>query len=130
DHIDAIATPSSRGYLVEEEIEDGRELLVGGVRDEVWGPVIALGRGGARVEAHAPSWRLAPLSDQDIVELVAEVDASLDAALVAPVLHAVVALLLAHRDVSEVDVNPVRITSQGAVALDALIVRELEQQEA
>ena len=40
--------------------------------------------------------------------------------LVAPVLRAVEALLLAHPEIIEIDVNPVRLTPDGAVALDAL----------
>ena len=47
DAIDRMATRSrARGYLVEAQVADSAELLVGGVRDPVWGPVIAFGRGG------------------------------------------------------------------------------------
>ena len=65
----------------------------------------------------------------DLLELVAEVDDSLDAAVIAPVLHAVAALLLERDDVVEVDVNPVRLTERGAVALDALVVRAERNEE-
>jgi acetate---CoA ligase (ADP-forming) len=129
DQIDAISTPQTRGYLVEALAEDGVEMLVGGLRDPVWGPVIAFGVGGEAVEAHAPSMRLAPLSDRDVAALVAEVDPSLDPSVVAPVFHAVAALLLAHPEVVEIDVNPVRITDTGAVALDALVVTRTHRQE-
>jgi acetate---CoA ligase (ADP-forming) len=88
----------------------------------VWGPVIAFGRGGHDVEAHKPATRLAPLSDRDVAELVADVDPTIDPDVVAPVLRAVEALLLAHPEIIEIDVNPVRLTSQGAIALDALVV--------
>ena len=46
----------------------------------------------------------------------------MDPDVVAPVLRAVEALLLAHPEITEIDVNPVRLTSQGAIALDALVV--------
>ena len=52
--------------------------------------------------------------------LVADVDPTLDPDVVAPVLRAVEALLLAHPEITEIDVNPVRLTPTGAVALDAL----------
>ena len=123
DAIDAVSGVSSRGYLVEAQIGDGIDLLVGGVRDPVWGSVVAFGKGGSDVERHKPAMRLAPLSDRDVSDFVGEVDSTIDPALVAPLLHAVAALLLASPDVTEVDVNPVRITQQGAIALDALIVR-------
>ncbi len=120
--LDAINAVSSRGYLVEAQIEDGVELLVGAVRDPVWGPVIAFGRGGHGVEAHKPATRLAPLSDRELAELVADVDPTVDVEVVTPVIRAVEALLLAHPEVTEIDVNPVRLTPRGAIALDALVV--------
>ncbi len=126
--LDAITAVSSRGYLVEAQIEEGIELLVGGVRDAVWGPVIAFGRGGHGVEAHKPATRLAPLSDRELAELVADVDPTVDFEVVTPVIRAVEALLLAHPEVTEIDVNPVRLTPRGAIALDALVVCEGRQE--
>ncbi len=120
--IDLVSGPSSRGYLLEAHAEDGPELLVGGVHDPVWGSVVAFGRGGRDVESHRPAMRLAPLSDRDVAELVAEIDPNLDWVALAAVIHAVAALL-ACPGVTEVDVNPVRLTSRGAIALDALVVR-------
>ncbi len=124
DSIDRIATRSSRGYLVEAQVPDSTELLVGGVRDPVWGPVIAFGRGGRDAEHHRPEWRVAPMTDLDVADLVADVDPKLDPDVVAPVLRAVEALLLAHPEIVEVDVNPVRLIPAGVIALDALIVRQ------
>ena len=128
DAVDAIRLPSARGYLVEGQAQSGTELLVGGVRDRVWGPVLAFGRGGVDAESHPAAWRLAPLSDRDVAELVADVDPTIDPEVVAPVLRAVEALLLAHPTITEIDVNPVRLTARGAVALDALVVREGRQE--
>jgi acetyltransferase len=123
DAIDAIPGRSSAGYLVEAQAAPGPELLVGGFRDASFGPTIALGRGGTSVEAYGPpAIRLAPLTEGDIAELVGEVDPDLDPALLTPVLRAVEALLQVS-DVVEVDVNPVRLTPAGPVALDALVVR-------
>ena len=128
DAIDRMATRSARGYLVEAQVADGAELLVGGVRDAVWGPVIAFGRGGRDAERHRPQWRVAPMADLDVADLVADVDPTLDAEALAPVLRAVEALLLSHPEIIEVDVNPVRLTPAGAVALDALIVRKGQEE--
>ncbi len=128
DAIDRMATRSARGYLVEAQVADSPELLVGGVRDPVWGPVIAFGRGGREAERHRPQWRVAPLADLDVADLVADVDPTLDAEALSPVLRAVEALLLSHPEIIEVDVNPVRLTPAGAVALDALIVRKGQEE--
>ncbi len=121
DAIDAASGPTSRLPRGSGDRRRHR-ALVGGVRDSVWGPVIAFGSGGHGVEAHKPSSRLAPLSDLDLAELVAEVQPTMDPDVVAPVIRAVEALLLAHPQITEIDVNPVRLTSQGAIALDALVV--------
>jgi acetyltransferase len=110
-------------FLVEAQAAPGPELLVGGFRDACFGPVVVLGRGGSDVEAFGPpALRLAPMSDADLAELVAQVDPGLDGAALAPVVRAVEALL-AVPDVAEVDVNPVRLTPSGPVALDVLVVR-------
>jgi acetyltransferase len=123
DAIDAIDGRSSTAYLVEAQIEPGPELLVGGYRHPSFGPVVAFGRGGTAVETFGPpATRLSPLDDGELADLVAEVAPDLDAAAVAPVLRAVESILQVP-DVVEVDVNPVRLTPAGAVALDALIVR-------
>ena len=128
DAIDQISGSSSGGYLVEAQVAPGADLLVGGVRDRVWGPVIAFGRGGGDVESRPAAWRVAPLTDLDLAELVAGVDPAIDPRAVAPVLRAVEALLLAHPAITEIDVNPVRLISDGAVALDALVVRDRQEQ--
>jgi acetate---CoA ligase (ADP-forming) len=110
-------------YLVEVEVPPGPDLLVGGTRDRVFGPVVALGWGGTGVERFGrPALRLAPLTAADVDDLVAEVDPMLPASALAPVVHAVAALL-AEPGVAEVDLNPVRLMPWGPVALDALVVR-------
>jgi acetyltransferase len=110
-------------YLVEAEVAPGPDLLVGGTRDRTFGPVVALGWGGTGVERFGrPALRLVPLTAADVEELVAEVDPGVPAGALAPVVQAVAALL-AEPGVAEVDVNPVRLTPWGPVALDALVVR-------
>jgi acetate---CoA ligase (ADP-forming) len=64
-----------------------------------------------------------PLTLADLAEQVAEVDPALDPAPLAPVVAAVAALLAADAAVAEIDLNPVRLTAAGPVALDALVVR-------
>jgi acetate---CoA ligase (ADP-forming) len=125
DDVDAVPgrTPGA-GYLVEAEVGPGRDLLVGGVRDPVFGPLVVVGRGGSAAEAAGPpARRLVPLTLADLAEQVAEVDPALDPAPLAPVVAAVAALLAADAAVAEIDLNPVRLTAAGPVALDALVVR-------
>ncbi|WP_231583625.1 acetate--CoA ligase family protein [Cellulomonas sp. A375-1] len=134
DAIDAIPRAGHpRRYLLEQLAAPGAELIVGAVRDPVFGPVVLLGLGGVAAElGGAAALRLAPLSEARAREMVAAlpptvlhgfrgtppvgVDALVD------VLRAVGDLISDHGDVAEVDLNPVRITAEGPVVLDALVV--------
>jgi acetyltransferase len=124
DALDAVPGRTTAAYLVESEVGPGLELLVGGFRDPTFGPVVALGRGGAAAESLGPpALRLAPLSAADEADLVADLDPDLDPGPLVPVVAAVAALLLGDPGIGEIDVNPLRLTAEGPVALDVLVVR-------
>ena len=59
------------GFLVQEMVAAGVEMLVGAVADPVFGPVIAVGAGGVTVElTRDVAVRVAPLTDLDADEMV------------------------------------------------------------
>ncbi len=106
---------------------------MGGTRDAAFGPAVLLGLGGTGVElAAGPVLRLAPLSDVDAMDMVAALPAPLlagyrgaapvDRDAVAAAIRSVAALLLHYDDIAEVEVNPLRLTRDGPVALDAVLV--------
>ncbi|WP_460390533.1 acetate--CoA ligase family protein, partial [Actinophytocola sediminis] len=126
-------------YLVERQAPPGPELIVGATRDPAFGPSVLLGLGGTGVELAAdPDLRLAPLSELDARDMVAGLPAPLlagyrgappvDREAVATAIRAVAGLLLDHDDVVTVEANPVRLTRQGAIALDAVVVLEEQVQ--
>lgn len=138
DAIDAIdGATAGRRYLVEEQAPRGTELIVGGVRDAVFGPVVLLGLGGVGVElgggpGSEPVLRLAPLSAERAAEMVDALPEAVldgfrgappvDRAALATTLLAVSDVLTQHHDVTEIDLNPVRVTARGPVVLDAVVV--------
>lgn len=135
DAIDAIpgAPAGTRRYLVEQLAPPGVELIVGGVRDPAFGAVVMLALGGVATELGGdPVLRLAPLSAARAAEMVGALPAAvLDGfrgappvprAALADVLRAVGDLLVDHADVREIDLNPVRLTADGPLVLDALVV--------
>jgi acetyltransferase len=142
DAIDAIdGRTAGRRYLVEEQAPAGTELIVGGIRDAVFGPVVLLGLGGVGVEiaggpGSEPVLRLAPLSAGRAAEMVDALPAAVldgfrgsppvDRVALAATLLAVSDVLTAHHDVTEIDLNPVRVTARGPVVLDAVVVRDPE----
>lgn len=140
--IDKIDGTSGRRYLVEEQAPTGTELIVGGVRDAVFGPVVLLGLGGVTVELGGPGsepvLRLAPLSAERAAEMVDALPQAVldgfrgahpvDRGALAATLLAVSDVLTAHHDITEIDLNPVRVTARGPVVLDAVVVRTPEEE--
>jgi acetyltransferase len=132
DAIDAIGLPGPAGYLVERQAADGVELIVGAVRDPAFGPVVLLSLGGHRAELSTPvGLRLAPLSGPDAEELVDALpeavlngfrgQPAVDRPALAELLRRVASLLVERPELAELEINPVRLTRSGPVALDALI---------
>jgi acetyltransferase len=124
------------GVLVQQMIvrPNGRELMVGLTRDATFGPVISFGMGGIAVEALRDSAAaLPPLNGFLARDLISRTRA---AKMLKPFrgkpavnMDALIDLLLKVSElacelpcVQEMDVNPVLVDENGAVALDARIV--------
>jgi acyl-CoA synthetase (NDP forming) len=124
------------GVLVERMSPPGIEMIVGARRDPDWGPVIAIGFGGIRVELLNDVRLLAPDAvESDILDELNLLrgaklltgggrTAPADTAALAAIILEVAALMRAVPDVVEIDLNPVVVypQGQGACALDALVV--------
>jgi hypothetical protein len=103
------------------------------VRDPDYGATVVVGVGGALAEAlDLVTASLAPLDEQGARELVASLPALvrlLDGAIPDGLIDAIVAvsrLAAEHPEITEIDVNPLLVSPERAVALDALIVLEPE----
>jgi acyl-CoA synthetase (NDP forming) len=139
EHLEAQSiTPS--GFLVEEQCQaaGSLEVIVGVVRREPFGVVVALGLGGTLTELlDLVSVRMFPLHEHDARDLVDTFPgaAALDGFRGGPALdrEALVQMLLAvggvdglaaqlGDELSELECNPVLVAPDGAVALDARLV--------
>jgi acyl-CoA synthetase (NDP forming) len=121
------------GFLVQEMVGDGVEMLVGSVSDPVFGPVVVVGAGGVTVElTRDVATRVVPLSDVDASEMVRELTsfplldgfrgaAPKDVAALEDVLLRVATLVDRHPEVLEMDCNPVIVQAHGAVVADARV---------
>ncbi|HNQ04007.1 MAG TPA: bifunctional acetate--CoA ligase family protein/GNAT family N-acetyltransferase [Thiobacillaceae bacterium] len=113
---------------------NAREVLVGVVTDPVLGPVIAFGTGGVDVEAHQDrAVALPPLNTFLANDLVRRTRVSkllgefrnrpaADLAAVEQVLLRVSEMVCELPWITEMDINPLLVDEQGAVAADARIV--------
>lgn len=123
------------GLLVSPVVSGGVETVVGVARDELFGPVVMFGLGGVFVEVlEDVTFRVPPFDHEEAHRMIREVrgfpllhgargrpPADLDA--LADVLVKVQRLALDVGDgVREIDINPLVVGPDGAVALDALVV--------
>lgn len=125
-------------YLVESMAPEGVELVVGARRDPVFGPIVLVGLGGTTAEALADvAIRVAPVGVADAAAMTGELagHALLDGWRGGPVLDrdelaaVVTALgdaLIATPEWEEIEINPLRLTDGGLVALDAVVVGKQE----
>jgi len=113
--------------MVAHQVPSGREVICGMYRDAMFGPVLSIGAGGALAEALGASgtW-LAPISQRDAQALVASVPgvAGISGPAYADLVKVMLALsrlALDHPEVEAIDVNPLVLDENGAIAVDALI---------
>lgn len=133
-----IAAARLDGFLVEEMAPAGQELVIGAVRDPQFGPLVMVGLGGIFVEVLKDvAFRICPIERIDAVEMLDELKgkALLDGARgQAPVSRdAIIDTLLKiggengllmslSADIAEGDINPLIVSSTGAVAVDARFI--------
>jgi len=119
-----------RGVTVQPMAEPGREVLVGVRSDEVFGPLVVFGLGGVDTDLVADrAARLAPLTGSDADLLLDGLRSSaalwssglLDRAAVRELLLKVSRLAELVPGIAELDLNPVRVRSDGCVALDVRV---------
>lgn len=122
------------GVLIQSMAPRGKEVMVGARRDPVFGPCLVVGAGGIYTEVVDDfAFRIAPITERDAHEMIAELDFSkvlagvrgespCDVSAVANVLCNVSRLVCDHPEIGEIDVNPVIVSESGAVAVDARII--------
>ncbi|MFB6301216.1 MAG: acetate--CoA ligase family protein [Halobacteriales archaeon] len=126
----AAADPDADAYrvLVQPQIDEGIEAIVGGTRTDAFGPTITVGTGGTHVETIDDSEvRLAPLSRHDARDAIeatrlAERLSSSNMESLADLLVRVGDLLAGDPGIAELDCNPVIMTPEdGPRIVDVLV---------
>jgi acetyl coenzyme A synthetase (ADP forming)-like protein len=121
------------GFQVQPMVPDGVEMLVGVVQDQHFGPVLACGAGGTATELLKDvAVRITPITKGDADRMVRSLKTfpqldgyrgapRADIAALEDVLMRVSALVEAHPEVAEMDLNPLVVHTAGAVVVDARI---------
>jgi len=117
-------------FLVQEQIRDGVEMIVGVTHDPAFGPLVLAGLGGTMVEVLGDvAVRITPLSGTDVDEMLRSLRSCrlltgyrqsppLDVAAFAELLHRVSAMVEDIPEIAELDLNPVFARQHGAVVAD------------
>jgi acyl-CoA synthetase (NDP forming) len=112
------------------------EFLIGGLRDEQFGPSVAFGLGGVWTEAlKEVSFGILPMTREEVNAMIGTTRTApffvgsrgpaLDREAVFAVVNAISTLMHKHEEIREIDLNPVRIYARSAAALDARILLAL-----
>lgn len=124
-----------QGILVEEMVQTGAEFIVGVQDDPNFGPVIMLGTGGLLIDMlDDVTFRMLPVNREDVREMIAELKGKLflkgyrgapalnEEAFTDVVLNIGRLGLDAAGLYESMDYNPIVVTAERAVALDAKII--------
>ncbi len=129
--------PNSRitGVLVQKMArKGGLEVIVGGLRDSVFGPVVMFGLGGIFVEVLKDvSFRVAPVSIEDALEMLSEIKSSkilegyrntppVKKEALADIIVRVAKLLDENSEVDSLDLNPIMAYPDHALVVDARVI--------
>ncbi len=130
------AEPDARitGIAVQHMAPAGTEVIVGMTTDPQFGPVMMFGLGGIMVEVLKDvSFRVVPLASRDAKQMIGEIEGSVildgirgqppaDRQAIEDALLKVSDFVERNPEIQELDLNPMMVYPEGAIAVDARIV--------
>jgi len=122
------------GIQVQQMLKGGTEVIVGSITDKSFGKLVAFGLGGVLVEVLKDiTFRLAPATKEDALSMLDGIQAkemlhgvrgsdAVNREALADVIVRVSQLVSDFPEITELDLNPVFATKDGAIAADVRIV--------
>ncbi|MEO6972454.1 MAG: acetate--CoA ligase family protein [Rhodoferax sp.] len=122
------------GVQIQQMIKGGQEVIIGAVTDDTFGKLVAFGLGGVLVEVLKDvTFRLAPATREDALSMLDGIQAAemlkgvrgsdpVDREALAKLIVGVSELVNDFPEISEMDLNPVFASKDGAIAADVRIV--------
>ena len=134
----SLADSSELEVLIQPLVKEGQEVILGGKRDEVFGPVILFGLGGILVETlEDAAWRVAPINREEAGRMINQIKGRQilsgirgakpsDINVIEAFLVRLSQMLIDFPQIREIDVNPVIVYTEGegALAVDARVIIE------
>jgi acetyltransferase len=126
--------------LVQEMVKGKQELVVGLINDSHFGPCVMFGLGGIFTEIIKDvSFRVAPLNAHDALDMINEIKGykilgavrgmeSVDIKILTDILIAIGEIGMENENIKEIDINPLIISGNKPVAVDALVVLKASQE--
>jgi acetyl coenzyme A synthetase (ADP forming)-like protein len=127
------------GVQVQQMLAGGQEVIIGAVTDGSFGKLVAFGLGGVLVEVLKDiTFRLAPATRDDALSMLDGIQAAemlkgvrggdpVNRDALADMIVSVSQLVNDYPEISELDLNPVFATKNGAIAADVRIVVDFNQ---
>ena len=124
------------GVLIQRQVQKGREVIVGTLKDRQFGSVVMFGLGGILVEVlKNVSFRIAPIDEKEALKMVREIkgypvlegfrgEPPVDIKAIAKVIAAASRMAHEREDIREMDINPLMVYPKGALAVDVKIITE------
>jgi acetyltransferase len=121
------------GVHIQPQLEQGQDVIAGAVRDPQFGPVMMFGSGGVEVEGLKDvAFALAPLTRKEAESMVRKTWAGkklkgfrhlppAHEESVIDVLIRLSRLMLDQQTIQEIEINPLRVLANGAIALDVRV---------
>lgn len=128
-------------FLIERMAPHGVDLVVSVRRDPVFGPIAMVGLGGTAAEAMADiAIRTVPVGRAVVASMTGELRAKellhgwrggphLEVARLSDALSAMGAVLTGTPTVAEIEINPLRLTDEGLIAIDAVVITDKEDDD-
>lgn len=122
------------GILIEKMAIRSTEVIIGGIRDEQFGPTIMLGLGGIFTEIlRDVSFRLAPITGEEAFRMMEELKGyplltgyrgskPLDKESLSDAMVSISNLMTEVEEIKEIDLNPVFLYPKGLTAVDARVI--------
>jgi acetyl-CoA synthetase (ADP-forming) len=124
------------GILVQKQVPNTIQVIIGGIRDEQFGPAVMFGLGGVFVELFKDvAFRIAPATETEALEMMKEIKGypilsgyrgmkELDISQITKTIATISELISNVDEIKEVELNPLFVYEKDTIAVDAKIILE------